>query len=404
VSARPNAALRWLGIAVLGCGAFGAWRLYDARTRKVSVSPVETVEVAPEPAASQRVALPDPNAAPDPRGTTDTAPADVDKLTTGAAGDEWTLLNNAAVKQLEAGETEAAIEKLERCIAADPQREAFRANLAEALARFARFLHDEKLDLAAAIERLARAVELAPARADLAELLERWRKEHTDHLAFWHDQSAHFDLSYAGERADLLNGGPRLIDELESAYDDFRERFGVDFAGNGCPLVQVVLYRRDVYRERTGLGDWSSGAFDGVVRLPVEQLASELDALRNVLRHELAHAFVKAAGGGKVPGWLNEGVAQWREGRSASELEWMRRTVRAQPRIPVAELRGTLAAWEDKSTIGRAYQQSLALVLALQRELGERFVYELIAACGRGEDPEALCLRSSGRHLDELEF
>lgn len=59
---------------------------------------------------------------------------------------------------------------------------------------------------------------------------------------------------------------------------------------------------------------------------------------------------------------------------------------------------------EDKATLSHAYVQSLALVLALQREFGERFVFELVSACGRGEDAELVVERMTGRRLDEFEF
>jgi hypothetical protein len=403
MQSRPS----WLLIAVAAIfGAVGVWQLVERLRPEHAPPPV--VEPSAEPAKPSsdgaRRPLDEPRAA---QAAHETGPAPAAGLANPAAGDmadELARLNNEAVRHLEVGELEPAVEKLQRCVEGDPEREVFRANLAEALARLARVLHDEKLLLVPAIEKLERAVELAPERKELAELLARWHKERADQLSFWHDQSAHFDLSYAGERADLLDAGPRLIDALEAAYDEFREKFGVDFAGRGRPLVQVVLYRRDEYRARTGLGDWSSGAFDGVVRLPIEQLATELHGLRGVLRHELAHAFAKAVGGGKVPGWLNEGVAQWVEGRGAGELDWARRTARGQTRIGIERLRGTLSSWEDKSTIGHAYVQSLALVLALEREFGERFVYELVSACGRDENPELVVERMAGRRLDEFEF
>ena len=36
-----------------------------------------------------------------------------------------------------------------------------------------------------------------------------------------------------------------------------------------------------------------------------------------LLSHELAHAFIRQASGGRAPGWLHEGLAQWAEGQLA---------------------------------------------------------------------------------------
>lgn len=418
MSSRPSVAVLLCAVGALALGGYGAWSYARQRAAPAAGDGPGEAARAERESGARRPALPDqPRAAKASEDPLGMPVASLDPSlgpslgqapgqSSGAPGsaDELARLNNEAVRHLEAGELEPAVEKLERCVEGDPKRDVFRANLAEALARLARVLHDERLLLVPAIHKLERAVELAPERKELAELLARWHKERADQLSFWHDESAHFDLSYAGDRTDLLEVGPLLIDALELAYDEFRERFGADFAGRGKPLVQVVLYNRDEYRARTGLGDWSAGAFDGVVRLPVEDLRTDLPRLRGVMRHELAHAFAKAVGGAKVPGWLNEGVAQWVEDRSAGELEWAQRSARGQPRIAVEKLRGTLSAWEDKATLSHAYVQSLALVLALQREFGERFVFELVSACGRGEDAELVVERMTGRRLDEFEF
>ena len=65
--------------------------------------------------------------------------------------------------------------------------------------------------------------------------------------------------------------------------------------------------------------DWAEAIFDGQVRLPMS-IAASPDTRDKVLRHELAHAFLVDFSGGRIPLWLNEGLAQWLEGRRPATL------------------------------------------------------------------------------------
>lgn len=74
-----------------------------------------------------------------------------------------------------------------------------------------------------------------------------------------------------------------------------------------------------IVQEGTMPADWAEAVFDGQVRLPLS-VASSSDARDHVLRHELAHAFLVDFSGGRIPLWLNEGLAQWLEGRRPSSI------------------------------------------------------------------------------------
>ena len=63
--------------------------------------------------------------------------------------------------------------------------------------------------------------------------------------------------------------------------------------------------------------EWAAAVFDGQVRLPLDA-ALQSDRRDAILTHELAHAFLVDLSGGRIPLWLNEGLAQWLEGRRPS--------------------------------------------------------------------------------------
>lgn len=64
---------------------------------------------------------------------------------------------------------------------------------------------------------------------------------------------------------------------------------------------------------------WAAATFDGQVHLPLE--AAQDPARRtSILRHELTHAFLAQAAAGRIPLWLNEGLAQYFQGERIHSL------------------------------------------------------------------------------------
>ena len=352
---------------------------FEASPREPEPEPTPVVvDLEPEPGGREAVGYV-------PEDAQSVAPAG------GGVDARWADMNTEAIEALEAADYAKAVALFEVCIDAVPDEPVFAANLAEALARWARAEYET--DMEAAIEKLARAFELAPDRENLGTLLERWRKVASAEEDFAQDLSEHFKLSYDGDRSDLLNFGySQILRELEDAYQEFGELFGSFPVEAGRPRIKVVLYRKTKFDEVTGLGDWAGGVFDGTVRIPVEDFQRERQGLQRVLRHELVHAFIDAVGGRSVPGWLNEGLAQ--------RLEWpflpdrQASATRALDRLAGHELftldrlQGSLASWKDKTEIQRAYAQSLAFTAHLEHHYGERVLYEMVAGCKEGKTCE----------------
>ena len=309
-------------------------------------------------------------------------------------------LNRQSIEALEAGEHDAAIAGFEACLEALPGEAVLAANLAEALARKAVRDHEYARPCAHCPELLERAIELAPGRADLAELRERWAQEAEAEEGFWRESSQHFDLAYDGSRDELLWGSHRLLELLEASYGELGLFFGYYPVEAGRPRFPVALYRRERFDELTGLGDWAGGAFDGTVRVPVGDFQLEEARLRTVLHHELVHAFVREVGGTGVPDWLNEGLAQWLEPNRAAALAAARERLAGHALYPLDRIEGSIAHWQDAEAIARAYAQSLALVDHLARQHGERLLVELVEGCGAGASAEGTFLELTRVSLD----
>ncbi|MDP6540471.1 MAG: hypothetical protein QF903_05785 [Planctomycetota bacterium] len=388
MNARDTIGLGLLTLAAAGAVAWWA----GARRADDGGGPPPPAHVEPSsPGGRHRVPL----------GRTDADPH------TDPAAAERSVWNREAIAALEAGDLARGVALLERCHAGAPQHEVFAANLAEALARLARVEHEAPDTRPAALERLARAVELAPGRDDLADLLDRWRREAETEQGFWTDESDHFLLRYDGERGELLNRGHYLLlNDLEAAYQDFGELFGRFFVEEGRPKVEVLVYRREEFSELTGIGHWAGGVFDGKVRVPIEDLDAERKVLTGILRHELLHAFVKEVGGRGVPGWLNEGLAQWVEAAflddRGSRVRRAREKLAGTELFTLDELAGSLATWRDEEAIARAYAQSLAFVAYLEHHYGERLVIELVEGYAADRDAATTFLERTGIPLDAV--
>jgi len=303
--------------------------------------------------------------------------------------EEWTKKNAEAIRLLGTGDFEGAVALFAECVAGDPTEDVFRANLAEALARLARMEYEIVETRLRAIGHLEQAVEFAPERADLAELLQRWKATAEVEEDFWTDHTAHFRLSYDGDREELLSGGYDLVlQTLEDAYAEYAELFGVRLAEGGAPAVEVVLLEREEFDDLTGLGHWAGGAYDGRIRVPVTDLDTEQQRLIRVLRHELVHAFVQEAGGRGVAGWLNEGLAEFLEepagAARAAAIERSRQKVSATAMRSLKELSGSLSSLGGVDEIRAAYAQSVSFVAWIEHWYGERVLFQMVEGCRDG--------------------
>jgi hypothetical protein len=215
----------------------------------------------------------------------------------------------------------------------------------------------------------------------------RWLDEARIEERQWTEGSDLFELAYDGERVDILENSQAVLDHLERAYDRLREWFGKDPVRDGTARrLRVVLYRPEEFDRITGIGDWAGGAFDGIVRVSLERFDAADPRWRAVLDHELVHAFVRALGGNGVPGWLNEGLAQLLEGESV-DLARARERLREGPLFPLEKLEGSLAGWQDKDEIHRAYAESLLVVARIRDEWGEEALRRMVIGCSEGTPP-----------------
>lgn len=380
-----------LVVALLAAAGFKALSLLPGDwTEGSREAPVRPEPVAPAPAPAPEVAAPGPDLVSEPEAV-DERPYD---------------LNDQAIAALEEGRFDQAIEWLEEAAAARPDVPTFGANLGEAYLRRARAAEGGADTAIDDFESALDWIDDPERRAQVETLLERSRRVRDEERDFVVEPTLHFTFRYDGSREGLSAGVDRLKVLLEETYQEFGERFGRRPVEAGEGRIEVILYDAAGFDKVTGLGDWAGGVFDGRIRVPVEDLRTELRFARvkSVLRHETAHAFTHSIGGAKVPAWLNEGVAQWLEepARRASDVGVARARLATVALFPLERLNGNLVGWEDRAEVARAYDQALAFVDHLVVQYGPDLVFSMIGACREG-GVEGAAAHFKGRTLVDLE-
>src|SRR6266403_4649155 len=95
------------------------------------------------------------------------------------------------------------------------------------------------------------------------------------------------------------------------------------------------------------------------MRVPVQGLTQLTPELSRVLKHELTHSFVRQKTRANAPTWMQEGIAQWMEGkRSGASASLLLRVYDAKQAMPLADLQGP---WMRLSNELAAYAYAWAL-------------------------------------------
>ncbi len=209
---------------------------------------------------------------------------------------------------------------------------------------------------------LQRAIALDPEAPGLADELARAVEEARVMSSYLTNATAHFDLRYDPQEMNVVQALPELGAVVEEAWQDVLAATGLR------PQQRILIMLLEPTRYRTAAPDWSSGLYDGRVRLVVDDPAHELDSLARTLRHELTHAALFTIGA-TLPTWIHEGLAQQVEGGS---VEYARQSLRQQEELLLnsAELAGDWTRWQEEERVREAYFYSLSMTAWLGEEYG----------------------------------
>jgi len=237
-----------------------------------------------------------------------------------------------------------------------------------------------KDDLEAAITYWEKAVELNPSDSVSLARLERIRREHKAEKDFNREVTSHFLIKYEGR--EKIEAGRIVLRILEDAYGDI----GRPLSYYPSQEIQVILYSSQQFQEVTDAPGWSGGVYDGKIRLPIGGIEAETPGLRKLLYHEYTHAVVRAITP-RVPTWLNEGLAQYFEGReiTAPQREALKRIAGAGLLPGLPSLEGSFMGLGGNQA-AHAYLFSLSVVRYMVDQYGmyriKTVLEELAAGAG----------------------
>jgi len=149
--------------------------------------------------------------------------------------------------------------------------------------------------------------------ADTQAALDKALRDKTEEESYKENESAHFQLRYNGLAE------PALAREVLHVLEGHFARIESELNYTPPEPIGVVLYTQQGFADITRAPGWVGALNDGRIRVPVQGLTAVNGELSRVLKHELTHSFVQQKTHGRAPTWIQEGVAQWMEGKRSDE-------------------------------------------------------------------------------------
>ncbi len=334
-----------------------------------------------------------------------------------------TVLRNWAIAEINLGRSAAAVALLDEALAYRPDdagllaltgvaqeragdwREA-EASLRRAIERGAQNpmafvalgrVYRQQGDRQGAVEMFQRAREIGATGPDFDAMLGRLERELDAEWDFAEFSTPHFRLSF--EQGENRHAAHLVSEVLEDAY------FAVGRKLDLYPETptNVVLYASEDFHSVTQTPDWTGGVYDGRIKLPVRGIESGSKLLERTLRHEYGHVLVTKLSNGKVPVWLNEGLAIWAEEEEDGDREdWAYDIISGQPLFTLAELEPPFTRL-PADRVRVAYAQSYLAIRLLLEEYGERRLVQLLRTTGSGDPLPAAFEQLFGVSLADFE-
>jgi tetratricopeptide (TPR) repeat protein len=249
------------------------------------------------------------------------------------------LAHHAAAQfELSRGDMEHALADARTALTYSPEDPALLMNVA--------YLHLRRSEYKESLEYLERARRTAPDDADVAKLtgwayygmnkldqavvewkrslalrpdpevqaaLEKAQRDKQEEASYKENESSHFTLRYSGAAE------PALAREVLRTLEGHFSAIESELRFTPPDSIGVVLYTQQSFADITRAPGWVGALNDGRIRVPVQGLSGVTPELSRVLKHELTHSFVRQKARGHAPTWIQEGLAQWMEGKRSGE-------------------------------------------------------------------------------------
>lgn len=260
------------------------------------------------------------------------------------------------------GNYQTANEYLEKALESDANNFVARKTLA--------FSYYKLDDLEKSIEHAGKALSF-DSDPELQALFDRLRKEKNVQRNFIEESTAHFKVLFDGYEHGKIDR--EVVRILEDAYRFVGKEMDYFPAGP----VTVVLNTNSDFFDITGAPQWTSGIYDGKIRIPIRGAERQGDLLKKVLFHEYTHAVIHSITQ-RCPSWINEGLAEYFSTGNKQKIGQL---------IPLRNIENSFWGLTDRN-VHIAYQESYSAVSYLIEKYGMHRMKAMLESLSKGSDPD----------------
>jgi hypothetical protein len=182
--------------------------------------------------------------------------------------------------------------------------------------------------------------------------------------------------------------------QILRTLNDTHKEFTQLFAEIPAFSTSVRLMEETTFFELTGAPAWTNAMFfRGQIIIPLSSKKEiDLDNLIRSVKHEYTHAIMSSLSGGRLPGWLDEGIAQWFEGSESPGLrDALREWLRDHKPVSLSLLQGGFTKLNTEM-VPAAYAQSLLATKALAEKFGFPAIGRFLILLREGVDKQSAFL------------
>jgi tetratricopeptide (TPR) repeat protein len=246
-----------------------------------------------------------------------------------------------------------------------------------------------------AVAEWKRALTLAP-DPEVQAALAKVQRDDQEEANYRENESSHFTLRYSGAAA------PDLAKEMLRALEMHFAAIESELNYTPPDSIGVILYTQQAFSDITRAPGWVGALNDGRIRVPVQGLTNLTPELSRVLKHELTHSFIQQKTHTRAPVWLQEGIAQWMEGkRSKDNASVLVQVYDEKQAVALGQLEGS---WMNLSAplASYAYAWALANVEYIVQTGGMGDLERILNRIAEGSSTEAAVQEVLRNDYDEL--
>jgi tetratricopeptide (TPR) repeat protein len=219
--------------------------------------------------------------------------------------------------------------------------------------------------------------------AEVQAALDKAQRDKQEEENYKENESAHFTLRYSGAAAPAL--ARDVLRTLEMHFSAIES----ELSFSPPDSIGVVLYTQEAFADITRAPGWVGALNDGRIRVPVQGLTGVDSELSRVLKHELTHSFIQQKTHGHAPTWIQEGLAQWMEGKRCGENAATLVQIYGDGHAwSLAKMEGSWMAFSGNSA-AYAYAWALANIEYIVESDGMGDVERILDRIGAGTSTEA---------------